>query len=40
LSATGSSGKVTVWGTIIPDQNPDWGTITPSQSPSWADIAA
>jgi len=40
VAATGGVGQVLVWGSIVPDQNPEYSTVTPSQVPGWTEIAA
>ena len=40
IAATGQVGQVLVWGSVVPNQNPNYTTTNPTQSPNWTDIAA
>ena len=39
VNATGQIGKLLIWGTIIPGQDPSWGAISDSQDPGWQEVA-
>ena len=39
VSATTTVGSITVWGTIVPDQNPSYTPVTPSSTPAWSDVS-
>ena len=38
-TATSQLGKLLIWGTIIPGQDPSWGSISDSQDPGWQEVA-
>jgi hypothetical protein len=38
IYAAGYVGEVLVWGSIIPDQDPNWSPIQPDPSAMWSSI--
>ena len=39
VSAKTSVGNVNVWGTLLPNQNPNWNGINNSQNPNWNTVS-